>query len=90
MHPLTAKLFHENFGALLVSKTENLVPLLLPNDGMSVPRKRQPVCSAELLDLFVIRARALFFDKAHPVRKTSFRRPFKSASADGSFRSLFA
>ena len=78
MHPLAAKLFHENFGMLLVSKTENLVPLLLPNHGMSVPRKRQAVCSAEFLDFLVVRAGALLFNEADPVRETAFRRPFKA------------
>src|SRR6266850_7536570 len=77
MHPLAAKLFHENFGMLLVSKTENLVPLLLPNHGMSVPRKRQAVCSAEFLDFLVVQAGALLFNEADPVRETAFRRPFK-------------
>ena len=71
MHPLAAKLFHENFGMLLVSKTENLVPLLLPNHGMSVPRKRQAVCSAEFLDFLVVQAGALLFNEADPVRETS-------------------
>ena len=76
MHPLAAKLFHENFGVLLVSKTENLVPFLLPNHGMSGPRKRQPVCPAELLDFLIIGAGALLFDKADPVWEASFLRPF--------------
>ena len=77
MHPLAAKLFHKDFGMLLVSKTENLVPLLLPNHGMSVPRKRQPVRPAEFLDLLVIRAGALLYNEADPIRETAFRRPFK-------------
>src|SRR5258705_2523473 len=34
-------------------------------------------CSAELLDLLVIRAGALLFNEADPVRETAFRRPFK-------------
>src|SRR6267142_3530409 len=71
MHPLAAKLLHENFRMLLVSKTENLVPLLLPNHGMSVPRKRQTVCSAEFLDFLVVQAGALLFNEADPVRETS-------------------
>jgi hypothetical protein len=78
MHPLAAKLFHENFGMLLVSKTENLVLLLLPNHGMSVPRKRQAVCSAEFLDFLAVRAGALLFNEADRVRETAFRRPFKA------------
>src|SRR6266850_5237510 len=78
MHPLAAKLFHENFVMLLVSKTESLVPLLLTNHGMSVPRKRQAVCSAVFLDFLVVRAGALLFNEADPVRETAFRRPFKA------------
>ena len=35
-------------------------------------------CSAELLDLLVIRAGALLFNEADPVRETAFRRPFKA------------
>jgi hypothetical protein len=62
MHPLAAKLVHKRFGMRRFGEAKNLVPLLFPNDGMPVPRKREPVCSAEFLDPFVIRARALLFN----------------------------
>jgi hypothetical protein len=37
MHPLAAKLVHKRFGMRRFGEAKNLVPLLFPNDGMSVP-----------------------------------------------------
>src|ERR1700716_848993 len=68
-------LFDECFGVSLVAEAEHLIPLVLPNDRVAVPGKREAVGPAERLELFVIGTRTLLFEKADPVEETPLGNP---------------
>jgi hypothetical protein len=73
MHRFPAKLLREPLRVRLLGEPEDLIPFLLPDDGMTVFRKGEPVRPAELPVLLKVRTDALLLDECDPVRKTSLR-----------------
>jgi hypothetical protein len=62
MHSLAAELSHERMDVLLAPKPKDLVPLPLPDNGVTEARQRQPIQRAELADLFILCAGAFRLD----------------------------
>ena len=78
MHRFPAEPLHKPLGVFFRSETEDLVPFLFPSDRVSESRECQSLLPAEVLDFFVIGARALLLYQAHPVRETSLIRSFET------------
>jgi hypothetical protein len=75
MHRFAAELFAENRSVLLVGEHEHLVVLVLPRNGMPVPRERKLPVPTKLSKLIKVLASTIIFAKSDPVGKVIVRCP---------------